>query len=243
MRTPFQKGSHKKNKPMAETIYTIPINEVFEAGMEEDTQQGCPFCTLTAKLESEELDLILGASMMEPDIRIKTNQLGFCPDHFSKMLRHGKRLPLALMLESHLQELQNDTMKKGVIKSPEKAAARVRELNSTCYICSRTDGNYYRMLANAAYMWGQDFEFRKKFSSQPWLCGRHFADICEVAKKEVGKRLAPDLCEAAAKLYGKKLSELSEEVSRFCRSFNHSYSDEPIGNASTSVERTIEFLK
>ena len=228
---------------MAETIYTIPINEVFEAGMEEDTTQGCPFCTLAAKLESDELDLILGASMMEPDIRIQTNKLGFCPDHFSKMLRHGKRLPLALILESHLNELKSDTMKKGVVKSPEKAAARIRELNSTCYICKRIGDNYYRMLANAAYMWGQDFDFRKKFASQPYLCGRHFADICEVAKKEVGKRLAPDLCAAAAQLYGNKLEDLSDEVSRFCRSFNHSYQDEPIGNAATSVERSIEFLK
>ena len=228
---------------MAETIYTIPINEVFEAGMEEDTTQGCPFCTLAARLESDELDLILGASMMEPDIRIQTNKLGFCPDHFSKMLRHGKRLPLALILESHLNELKSDTMKKGVVKSPEKAAARIRELNSTCYVCKRIGDNYYRMLANAAYMWGQDFDFRKKFASQPYLCGRHFADICEVAKKEVGKRLAPDLCAAAAQLYGNKLEDLSDEVSRFCRSFNHSYQDEPIGNAATSVERSIEFLK
>lgn len=211
--------------------------------MEEDTTQGCPFCTLAARLESDELDLILGASMMEPDIRIQTNKLGFCPDHFSKMLRHGKRLPLALILESHLNELKSDTMKKGVVKSPEKAAARIRELNSTCYVCKRIGDNYYRMLANAAYMWGQDFDFRKKFASQPYLCGRHFADICEVAKKEVGKRLAPDLCAAAAQLYGNKLEDLSDEVSRFCRSFNHSYQDEPIGNAATSVERSIEFLK
>ncbi len=228
---------------MAETIYTIPINEVFEAGMEEDTAQGCPFCALAAKLESDELDLILGASMMEPDVRIQTNKLGFCPDHFSKMLRHGKRLPLALMLESHLGELQSDMMKKGIVKSPEKAAARIRELSSTCYVCSRVNTNYYRMLANAAYMWGQDFEFRKKFAAQPWLCGRHFADLCDVARKEVGKRLAPDLCEAAATLYGAKLTDLSDEISRFCRSFDYRYQDEPLGNAATSVERTIEFLK
>lgn len=228
---------------MAETIYTIPINEVFEAGMEEGSEQGCPFCALAAKLESDELELILGASMMEPDIRIQTNKLGFCPEHFGKMLRHGKRLPLALMLESHLNELKDDLMKKGVVKSPEKAAARLRELSETCYICKRVEGNYHRMLANAAYMWGQDFDFRKKFSSQPYLCGRHFADICDAAKKELGRRLAPDLCEAAAKLYGDKLTALSDEVSRFCRSFDYRYQDEPLGNASTSVERTIDFLK
>ena len=227
---------------MFETIYTIPINEAFDKSIEEG--KGCPFCRLYEKFEENELELILGGSMMEPDVRIKTNKLGFCPDHFSKMLRHGKRLPLALMLESHLNELKDDLInKKGIIKSPEKAAARIRELCSTCYVCERVNGNYYRMLANAAYMWAQDFDFRKKFASQPWLCGRHFADICEVAKKEAGKKLAPDLCAAAAALYAAKLDDLSDEVSRFCRSFDYRYQDEPLGNAATSVERTIEFLK
>ena len=48
---------------MAETIYTIPINEEFEKRMEsEDTC--CPLCNLYKKLESDELSLILGASMM-----------------------------------------------------------------------------------------------------------------------------------------------------------------------------------
>ena len=45
-----------------EQIYTIPVNEAFDAA------DGCPFCALWRKLEENELDLILGASMMEPDV-------------------------------------------------------------------------------------------------------------------------------------------------------------------------------
>ena len=44
---------------MEERIYTIPVNEAFES------DDGCPFCRLYKKLENDELDLILGASMME----------------------------------------------------------------------------------------------------------------------------------------------------------------------------------
>ena len=67
-----------------EQIYTIPVNEAFEAGAA-DHSCGCPICSLYRKLEEDELDLILGASMMEPDIRIVTNQLGFCREHFKKL--------------------------------------------------------------------------------------------------------------------------------------------------------------
>ncbi|MGN1128719.1 MAG: DUF6062 family protein, partial [Candidatus Flemingiibacterium sp.] len=41
-----------------EKIYTIPVNEAFEAS-EADPACGCPFCTLYRKLEENELDLIL----------------------------------------------------------------------------------------------------------------------------------------------------------------------------------------
>ena len=46
-----------------EQIYTIPVNEAFEASAA-DHSCGCAFCTLYNKLENNELDLILVASMM-----------------------------------------------------------------------------------------------------------------------------------------------------------------------------------
>ena len=88
-------------------IYTIPINEHFDMSRD-DHACGCPVCSLHRMLEENELELILGASMMEPDVRQKTNALGFCPDHMSLLFERGKRLPLALMLESHLDSLAED---------------------------------------------------------------------------------------------------------------------------------------
>ena len=43
-----------------ERIYTIPVNEAFEASAA-DASLGCPFCHLYNKLEQDELGLILGA--------------------------------------------------------------------------------------------------------------------------------------------------------------------------------------
>ena len=91
-----------------EKIYTIPVNEAFEAS-EADHACGCPFCTLYRKLENDQLELILGASMMEPDVRIKTNEMGFCKTHYDMMFTRKNRLGMALMLESHLNQLREET--------------------------------------------------------------------------------------------------------------------------------------
>ncbi len=90
-----------------EQIYTIPVNEAFEKSAEEGFHI-CPFCIMYNRLEANELDLILGAAMMEPDVRIKTNELGFCDEHLGLMFSRGKRLQLSLMMESHLDSIAKD---------------------------------------------------------------------------------------------------------------------------------------
>ena len=102
-----------------EQIYTIPVNEAFEECMEKG---GCPFCALSEKLEKDEIDLILGASMMEPDIRKKTNEMGFCKNHFKNLLAGSKKLPLALIMESHLAEVDSLLSKPGIMPAAAGAA-------------------------------------------------------------------------------------------------------------------------
>ena len=228
---------------MAETIYTIPINEAFEENLKPGSD-ACPFCALHAKLESDELDLILGASMMEPDIRIRTNELGFCSPHFSKMLRHAKRLPLALILESHLAEVSGRLGKKGLFKpSPDKLEKTLSDLSSSCYICDRIETNERRMLANAAYMWKTDEDFPKKLSAQPYLCLDHAAKFLSAARGELGKRELPDFAESLSALLNRRLDGLCADVSKFAKSFDYRYADQPLTpEEKTSVERSVRYL-
>lgn len=228
-----------------ETIYTIPINEAFEAAMEagERGECVCPLCTVSKKLEEDELDLILGASMMEPDIRIKTNRLGFCHDHFAKMMKRQKRLPLALMLESHLIELDATLNKKGLLGTgPAKGAARLKALQEDCYVCGKVNGNLRRMLDNAVYMWNVDPEFVKKVRSQKCICLKHFSELLDVASGVLNKKKFAALYEDFSLPAYTYLGELCGDVSHFCKKFDYRYEDEPWGNAKDSVERAIRFL-
>ena len=83
---------------MRESLLTIPINEVFEP------REGCPICAMRNTVETHISEYIMGAAMMEPDVRIETNKLGFCREHYNILLRQNNRLSLALMLNTQLAE-------------------------------------------------------------------------------------------------------------------------------------------
>ena len=71
-----------------EKIYTIRITEAM------NQKCGCPLCTVEDKLDADELKRILGAAMMEPDVRIKTNEQGFCENHLERLLGMSNKLSL-----------------------------------------------------------------------------------------------------------------------------------------------------
>lgn len=225
-----------------EQIYTIPVNEAFEKSRD-DASCGCPFCALSRKLEANELDLILGASMMEPDIRVKTNELGFCQTHYSLMMKRGKRLPLALMLESHLASIR-DSLKVGMFPASSGASAekRLSALNSSCYICERVEYTFSRMLETAALLWQQDEDFRAKVLSQPYFCIPHYERFLHAARERHGKRGFGEFYKAVSEIENKALDKLSGDISWFCKKFDYRYENEPWNDAKDAIERTMLFL-
>ena len=221
-----------------EKIYTIPVNEVFEE------QDGCPFCRLHAKLEDNHLTTILGAAMMEDDVRTQTNALGFCGKHLKDMFGRKNALSLALMLDTHLAAVQ-----KGLdIGSPlfkdkaTKMIDTVSAVNGDCYVCRRVEYDFSKMLENAVMLWEVDKDFRKKFSSQPYFCLPHYQRLLENAKKQLGKKILPDFLRDAEAVENTYLASLHEDVQWFCKKFDYRYTDEPWGNAKDAVERAIRFL-
>ena len=229
-----------------EQIYTIPVNEAFEASAADSTC-GCPMCALYNKLENDELELILGASMMEPDVRIKTNKLGFCRTHYDMMFVRKNRLGMALTLESHLKELQED-LSKGLIGSitgrpDQKPAKRIAALERSCYVCGRIDFHFQHMAETVVVLFEGDESFSEKMKKQPYFCLPHYRLLLEKAaarlpKKRLGEFFA--ITEGVVKSY---LESLTEDVSWFCKKFDYRYDAEPWKNSKDSVERAIRFLR
>ena len=227
---------------MLEKIYTIPVNEAFDA-CRDNPENGCPYCRLQRKLENDELDIILGASMMEPDIRIQTNELGFCGRHFDMMYERGNRLGLALILESHLALVREGCEPGGILDSRTAGIAdRLEKLASTCYVCSRIGRSFGKMVENAVYLYETEDEFRKKTEQMPYFCLPHYAAFLSSAKAHMNKKRLPDFRRALAGIVNRYFDELRADVSHFCKKFDYRYEEEPWGNSKDSVERAIRFV-
>ena len=228
-----------------EQIYTIPVNEAFEASAEasKNGEHVCPFCRLYSKLERDELELILGASMMEPDTRIKTNESGFCPTHLGKLFTMGKRLPLALMLESHLEHIA-DQMKVGMFpaKAGVTAAKNLRKISEGCYICDRIEHNFSMMIEVAALLWQRDEAFREKTAAQHHFCLEHFVRFLEAAAERLSKKEFADFYKTVGVAEAEFISSLKDDVSWFCKKFDYRYADEPWNGAKDAPERSASFL-
>lgn len=223
-----------------EKIYTIPVNEAF------DQNDGCPFCVLKKKLEDNELDLILGASMMEPDIRIQTNKLGFCDVHYKKMYNLKNRLGLALMLESHLDEAAGKLKTDGTSLFKDKLSKvsdASAEISESCYVCTRIEKNFGKMFETACYLWENDADFRAKLTKQSHFCLEHYGRFLKCAKLYISKKMQPDFLKAAADVEQPYLDKVRENISFFCKKFDYRYADKPWGDAKDAVEKAIRFLE
>ena len=227
-----------------EQIYTIPVNEAFEKSAADKTC-GCAFCTLYNKLECDELDLILGASMMEPDIRIKTNKQGFCRTHYDMMFVRKNRLGMALTLESHLDELKKELKDGGLLGggTGAKPVKRIGELESTCYVCGRIEFNFAHMIETAVLLWQSDENFPAKLKAQPYFCLPHYRMMLEYAQKRLQKKELKEFvkdCEAIQNAY---IEKLNGDVSWFCKKFDYRYDEEPWYDSKDAVERSMKFLR
>lgn len=226
-----------------EQIYTIPVNEAFEASAA-DAQCGCPFCALYNKLEDDELELILGASMMEPDVRIQTNAEGFCRTHYDMMFVRKNRLGMALTLESHLDELSGEIRDGGLLSSPgQRPMKRIAALEQSCYVCRRIEFNFEHMIETAVLLWEKDDAFRDKLRAQPYFCLPHYRRLLSVASESLSKKKFPEFEKVCASIVDGYLATLKEDVSWFCKKFDYRYDQEPWYNSKDAVERSMRFLR
>lgn len=224
-------------------IFSIPVLEAFEA-CEADASVGCPYCKLYRELQSNELEIILGASMMEPDIRIATNAQGFCNKHYGMMLTRRRMLGMGLILESHLAEVKKKVSARALLKDPStKSMPLITKLNNDCYVCGRINKNLDAIISTTVYLYEKDEnDFRRKFDKPAYFCLPHYTALIEYASKKMDKKLFREFFDVAQGIEEKYIDTLSGDVSWFCKKFDYRYEEEPWYNSKDSVARSIKFL-
>jgi len=226
---------------MRESILTIPINEIFEP------KCGCPICRMRDMLEERTVDYIMGAAMMEPDVRMETNRQGFCKTHFEQMRACKNRLSLALMLQSHLQSMQKNIFersKTGFFESKTAKQKKVSAVNNDCFVCSKIEWGMSRLMVTVFELYQKEREFRTLFSEQEQLCLPHYDMMVALAAEKLDKRWLGDFVNACGELTKKYLDVLEADVSHFCKMYDYRNTgkDADWGNSKDSIERAIKFL-
>ena len=87
---------------MKEVLYDIPVNDIFDIPCE------CPVCAMRKKLDEDEVAFAMGPSYMEDDIRLTTDEIGFCAHHMQMMYDYENRLGLGLILNTHMQNIMKN---------------------------------------------------------------------------------------------------------------------------------------
>jgi len=223
---------------LREDICTIPISEVFEP------MDGCPVCRMRDMLQERLLDYILGAAMMEPDVRMETNKAGFCGTHYALMLKRRNRLALALMLQSHLQTLQKDLFKSPMRLLPGAKTQKAEQQSHRCFICQNIDHAMDKLLHTLFVTYEKERDFRTLFAQQPCLCLPHYSLLLGAGKKRLSGRMFSDFSGAAETLAKGSLAELQTDVNKFCQMFDYRSggADADWGNARDAIERAVAFL-
>ena len=171
-------------------IDTIPVWEALEL------RGPCPLCALHAKTEAGEIKRVLGASVMEPDVRVRTNETGICREHQRMMFAGQNRLGHALLMDTHAAEVlgkitklqaQAETLRESGGKLFERRApgqaiaVSLRTLAKDCVVCEAIDTHMARYLYTFVYLWKNDVKFQTMFRESGGVCLPHAADLIEAA--------------------------------------------------------------
>ncbi len=243
-------------------IDTIPVWDAIKHDGE------CLMCALERKTELGEAERYLGASVMEPDIRVQVNQKGFCRRHHSMLYGMSNRLGHALMLESHMIETRERTAKifrklseagdalqnagiagkfgskgKNAEAAVREQAAALNELTGTCLMCDTIDENMMRYMHTFFHLYKNDTDFRTRFAKGKGVCLPHTARLLEAAPSELGAKELGEFVTMISRLQTENLDRIQEDISWFIKKFDYRFEKEDWKNSKDAVERTVNKVR
>lgn len=234
---------------MKERIYTIPINDAFDKNGE------CAICEFEKNQEKLRIEYTLGASMMEPDSRVFTNNRGFCEHHTSMLLSQENKLSFALVLKTHIDELikefeqldvflNNDDNKKFFSKNKSDVTdllnSKISSRHNSCAVCEKLNEIMESFVDNIIYLYFSEEEFKQKFNNSKGFCLKHYSLLIKGAKKHLNGKKLKDFCVMLNKLETDHFRRIRDDVDWFTKKFDYRYKDEDWKNSKDSVLRAAQ---
>lgn len=235
---------------MKEQIYTIPVNEGFEAGGE------CAFCNMLAKLEQDAIEYTLGPSYMEDDIRMETDKIGFCAKHYNKLFHEKNRLGLGLIMHTHYKKLTSDTekllkdikpVKKSIFSKADKSPVDdicnyIDSITNSCFICNKMERSMDRYIDTFFFMWQKMPEIKESVKNCNGFCIEHFATLLKIGEKKLSEKDFKEFLDIVVPIQIENMKRVTDEIEWFTDKFDYRYKDEPWGNSKDAIPRGITKL-
>ena len=240
-------------------IDTIPVWDAAKIDGE------CLLCALQRRVELQQIEYSLGASVMEPDVRIQVNRKGFCQHHQRMLFKGDNRLGHALMLESHLTETRGkldkafDDIRKAAsgnaslldrlsgktpspAKAMENAVRALEELSNSCIVCDAIADNMNRYLHTFFHLYQHDSDFRTHFAESKGVCLPHAVQLLKLAPQELPSRELSAFADLLCKLETEAFDRIQSDVSWFIKKFDYRFQAEPWKESRDAVERSVNKL-
>lgn len=232
---------------MKEKLYTIPVNEAFDAESE------CPICFIKNKLLKDAIEYTMGTSYMEDFVRMETDKDGFCSLHLPLLYENQNRLGLALMLKTHMDKTMKDIEKlqgsnkklsspslfKKKTTNSSEVKGYIDKLDSSCFICKRVDGFFERYIATIFYMYQTDMDFREKFRKGKGFCTTHYGLLYEEGTKQLNSSMYESFLNDINTLYLENMKRVRDDLEWFIDKFDYRYANEPWKNSKDALIRSM----
>jgi len=224
---------------LKETIYTIPVVEALDA------PGACPFCAMHDALEQNAINFLMGPSVayMEDNVRMATNDIGFCRDHYNKLYETRNRLGLALMLHTHFMEICRRLESLYADKPKKKNLPKYLDgMNSACYVCDMIEKSYQRYLDTFFQLFAKEEAVREKLRNSNGCCLPHLSQVVNLAPKKLWNADLTLFYEILYTVQRKEMIRIEADLDWFVKKFDYRNHDKPWGESRDASERAIQRL-
>lgn len=211
-------------------IRTAPIWDAYR-------EDGCPLCKLYSSREDRLVSQYLTDNVMDPDFRVASNAVGFCPDHIRAMYAGQNKLGLALQLETRAAALCDIIGKPPVDKKSARKTKERLDAHCGCVICASLNEAMPRYYRTVAEMFGAEEEFPPLFAAATH-CVKHTALLYGVAEY-AGKKTTAFLS-ALTESIKRDLKRTEHELREFADCFD--FKNAGARPDPTAVTRAIALL-
>lgn len=235
---------------MKEKLYTIELHDALVSGDE------CPFCWLERKLEQAAIEFVLGSSYMESDTRDQTDRQGFCRKHTKMMYDYGNTLGNAWILKTRMKHLREGLKQQMEAFSPEQASMFdrwkkkeetgtsvgnwIRKEECGCYVCSRIDDTYRRVLDTFLYQVKHEKDFLDLVRQSKGFCIHHFADLVDACGRGLGKKEQDQVFPLLFDQMNRELERIQGDIDWLIEKYDYVNQDKDWKNSRDAVQRTMQ---